>query len=413
LGHVYSPRELTAAEREAVAHRLVTAAGIPLVLAAAGPATVKAWSVGGEFLLPRDAADILGAEHPYLDSVAADLVSLCHHPNAGDFVISGWRRQGEKISFPHENGAHGGPGSEETQAFVLVPGHTNLAASSAAPMRALDLRRAALQFLGRAGSRPRPRVRKKPADQRTVRLMTYNVHSCIGMDGRLLPERIARVIAQCAPDIVALQELDLGRARTGGVDQAKEIADDLQMLFHFHPAIELQEEQYGDAILSRYPLHLRRAAQLPALKGRPGLEPRGALWVAIEVGDHVVHVVNTHLGLHPRERRLQAEALCGPQWLTHPQCTGTRILCGDLNALPRSPVCRRLGGLLRDCEVGSPERPRRTFFSRYPLGRIDHVFVEADVRVRSVEVPSTALTRVASDHLPLIVELELPASKAS
>jgi endonuclease/exonuclease/phosphatase family metal-dependent hydrolase len=395
-----------------VAHKLVSAAHIPLVLAPAGPATVKAWSAEGEFLLPRDAADVLGPEHPYLQHVAADLVSLCHHPNAGDFVISGWRRVGEKISFPHENGAHGGPGSEETRAFVLVPGHTDLVPSGAAPTRAVDLRRAALQLLGRTGSRPRPRVRTRPADQRTVRVMTYNVHSCIGMDGRLLPERIAHVIAQYAPDVVALQELDIRRARTGGVDQAKEIAADLKMLFHFHPAIELQEEQYGDAILSRHPLQLRRSEQLPALEGRPGLEPRGAIWVAVEVDGQILQVLNTHLSLHPRERRLQADALCGPQWLTHPHCEGTRILCGDFNALPRSPVCRRIGALLRDCQIGHPERPRSTFFSRYPLGRIDHVFVESTVRVRTVEVPSTALTRVASDHLPLIAEIELSESSA-
>ncbi len=69
----------------------------------------------------------------------------------------------------------------------------------------------------------------------TLRVMTYNVHSCVGMDGRLSTSRIARIIAQCRPDIVALQELDVGRGRTGGIDQAHAIAQELEMEFHFHP----------------------------------------------------------------------------------------------------------------------------------------------------------------------------------
>ena len=118
-----------------------------------------------------------------------------------------------------------------------------------------------------------------------TRIMTYNVHSCVGVDEKLDVGRIAAVIAQSKPDIVALQELDVGRPRTGGVDQAHAIASELGMHFHFHPAFNIAEEQYGDAILSTVPLTLRRAAALPTSPSVRGLEPRGALWVAVEFDD--------------------------------------------------------------------------------------------------------------------------------
>src|SRR5690606_23082368 len=125
-------------------------------------------------------------------------------------------------------------------------------------------------------------VRKK-GRRDVIRVMTYNVHSCVGMEGVLSTTRIARVIAQCRPDIVALQALDVGRSRTGAVDQAHAIARELAMEFHFHPALRLEEELYGDAVLSRWPMRLVRAGSLPSVAGRDDLEPRGALWVAVDV----------------------------------------------------------------------------------------------------------------------------------
>ena len=114
------------------------------------------------------------------------------------------------------------------------------------------------------------------------------------------------------------------------------------------------------------------------------------------------------MSLHPRERLMQAEALLGPEWLGHPDCTGPRILCGDFNALAQFPTCRRIAAVLRDCQLGHDRhRPRSTWFGRYPIWRIDHVFVEPALDVRRVEVPSSSLVRVASDHLPLIVEIDL------
>jgi endonuclease/exonuclease/phosphatase family metal-dependent hydrolase len=240
--------------------------------------------------------------------------------------------------------------------------------------------------------------------------MTYNVHGCVGMDGKLDAERIARVIARARPDVVALQELDVGRLRSLGMDQAHRIARYLEMEFHFHPAMHLEEERYGDAILTHLPQRLVKAGPLPGLAGKPHLEPRGALWVAVELHGREVQIINTHMGLYPHERIAQAAALLGSDWLAHEACREPVILCGDFNALPSSPVCRRLGGPLRDAQAEAKHgRPQATFSSRLPRMRIDHIFISPGLEVRGIEVPHSELARVASDHLPLIAEIRLPA----
>jgi endonuclease/exonuclease/phosphatase family metal-dependent hydrolase len=247
----------------------------------------------------------------------------------------------------------------------------------------------------------------KPTSERcgVPRILTYNVHRCLGTDGQLSPDRIAEVIASCHPDVVALQELDVGRARTGGIDQAQAIAKALGMQMHFHPALRVLEEEYGDAILTYRPARLIRAAPLPGLAGRPALEPRGALWASVNLSGAEVQVINTHLGLRRHERLAQVEALLGTEWLGHPACREPIILAGDFNATPRSRVYRYLSGRLADAQ-SSPRvhRPHPTFPGRMPIFRIDHVFVSHSIEVLRAETIRTPLARRASDHLPLLVE---------
>src|SRR5271168_3924864 len=139
-----------------------------------------------------------------------------------------------------------------------------------------------------------------------VRLLTYNIHRCVGVDRKLDVGRTAAVIAAQSPDIVALQEVDVGRARTGGADQAQRLAERLGMAFHFNAALTVEEERYGDAILTALPERLVKAGPLPGHPLLPRLEPRGALWVAVEIGGRELQVINTHLGLSPREQQIQA-----------------------------------------------------------------------------------------------------------
>ena len=239
------------------------------------------------------------------------------------------------------------------------------------------------------------------------RIMTYNVHRCVGMDGKLDVARTAKVIAQHRPDIVALQELDVGRMRTGLVDQAHAIAELVGMRFHFHPAFQVEEESYGDAILSAAPMRLVKAGPLPGSRAVRGLEPRGALWVKIELDGAELDVVNTHLGLVPHEQRAQADALISAQWLAHADFADPAILLGDFNATQHHGAYRRLVARLRDAQFAVRRRRLPTFPSRFPMLRIDHVFISRSIAVTGVHAPRGGLTRIASDHLPLVVDFRL------
>jgi hypothetical protein len=290
IAHVYAPTALSPAVITELGVALSSRAHIPLVLAAAGPDEALAWIKGRALRLPGDALEIFGENHPHLHEVTRDMLRLVQHPGAGDFVLSGWRPKGKPLTFPRENGAHAGPGTWETDAFALLPIDAPLAPVPRSYIRPTDLREAALRALGRMPAITMNDVEQMQEqdaeieERESFRIMSYNVHSCIGMDGKLSPQRIARAILQFDPDIVCLQELDVGRSRTGGVDQAQIIARALNMVHHFHPALRIEEEKYGDAILSRFPLEFVQADALPGIDLLPHLEPRGALWVRATIG---------------------------------------------------------------------------------------------------------------------------------
>lgn len=240
--------------------------------------------------------------------------------------------------------------------------------------------------------------------------MTYNVHGCCGRDRKALPSVIAEVIAINKPDIVALQELDVGLPRSGFIDQAQAIAEQLQMNYHFSAALWLEQGQYGNAVLSKHPLSLKKAGGLPTLNYPATIEPRGVIWAEVTAGGQDIQVFNTHLGLRKRERMLQVDRLLGPEWLNHPDCRPPVILCGDMNALPTSSEIRRIGKKFLDAQLQRKTRRfQKTYPSRFPLVRIDYIFISGDIRVKSAVVPRSPLIRRASDHLPLVVGIIVPA----
>jgi endonuclease/exonuclease/phosphatase family metal-dependent hydrolase len=223
------------------------------------------------------------------------------------------------------------------------------------------------------------------------------------MDGKCSTERISRVIQRYDPDIVALQEIDSGKERSGLHDQAKTIAHELDMMYHFHPSFIVREGEYGNAVLSRLPMHIVKADLLPGLRGR---EPRAALWVEIDWRDTTVQLVVTHLSLFAKERAFQARALVGPEWLGNDRCASRAFLCGDFNSLPNTAPHRIITRYMQDTAVAAPQGKgnARTFMG---VARLDYVFASRDIRVRRVQVPRTRRSNLASDHLPLVVDLEM------
>jgi endonuclease/exonuclease/phosphatase family metal-dependent hydrolase len=156
-------------------------------------------------------------------------------------------------------------------------------------------------------------------------------------------------------------------------------------------------------------MRLMRAKRFPSEAS--AREPRGALWVCIEQHGHVLNLITTHLGLLPGERLQQVETLLGPDWLGHPECRRPAVLCGDFNCGPRSMIYRRLTRVLRDAHAQRGNVPQRTWFSPWPLARLDYIFVSKELGVDHFGTGDSRLARVASDHRPVFAELILPASR--
>ncbi|MEP6956662.1 MAG: endonuclease/exonuclease/phosphatase family protein, partial [Chthoniobacterales bacterium] len=244
----------------------------------------------------------------------------------------------------------------------------------------------------------------------TLRVATYNVHGCVGLDRQRSESRIAEVIASLSADVVGLQELDANRKRSGGVDQAAVIAQQLGWKHYFHPAIRVGDEHYGDAIVSRHPLTLQRGIDLPGSGAWYCREQRIAIWAEIETDLGPLQFINSHFGLGRGERTKQAQLLMGPEVLGGIGTEQPLVLLGDFNSIRWSRSFRIVAGHLRDVRsLVSPTAALRTFPTRFPLLAVDHIFVNAALEASSLQVHRTPLARVASDHYPLVAELVRPA----
>jgi len=247
-------------------------------------------------------------------------------------------------------------------------------------------------------------IARPACEKEGVRIATYNVHSCIGVDGLCAPERIAAVIAEMDPDVVCLQELDVQRPRTGGVDQAAEIARLLAMQFHFNATIDEVSGRYGDAILSKTSLTVVQARSLPEVPRPLPREARGAIWVGTEVAGQPWQIINTHFGLGHGERRLQARALVR-DWITPALAGPPIVVCGDFNSRPASVIHQIIGSPLRDAFTQSCQPRPWTFPTRWPLVCLDYLFVSPEVRVDRAERWFSATAARASDHFPVVAEI--------
>lgn len=237
--------------------------------------------------------------------------------------------------------------------------------------------------------------------------MTYNVHRCRGSGGRDSTDDIRTVIAEAAPDVVALQELDAPETdEDEGAHHARDIARGLGMTLLFCRTFRRGVGFYGHALLSRSPLTLMRVTTFESIN--PSSEPRGAIWAKTTIGAHALDVVSTHLGVSRRDRDHQSRELLGEQWLGSTEMGPLRILCGDLNAVQHARTYRRFSSQMKDAQRALPgHRPVPTFPSALPVFRIDHVFVTPGIQVRAVNRTHDTRARRASDHLPLIIDLEI------
>jgi endonuclease/exonuclease/phosphatase family metal-dependent hydrolase len=404
VGHLYLAEPISDGQKHSLARSLVERGNVPGVLHRANDGKIIWHHAYGETLVPDELPGQLQSHPPALRTeLAQDVVKLCENENSGDLVLLGWNWDGTSWSFAPERGAHAGPGPDETQGFLVVPPGTKLPADSADFVRPTVLRDAALAVLGR---KELATAEVPPPYPARLRVMSYNVHSCIGMDGRISPRRIARVIAEQSPDVVALQELDHGRMRSRGENQATAIAQILNYHVTFLATVTRGAERYGHAVLSRWPIRTVKVAELPSRSFSIWPEPRGALWSRIFLGNTPINIITTHLGLSAKERLEQMQTLLGPQWLGPILDTQAIILCGDFNLPPGTAPYRLAADRLYDVASHGAEA-LNTFISAKPFARIDHIFVSSHFTTESVTVVRNYLTRVSSDHLPILADLHI------
>ena len=236
-----------------------------------------------------------------------------------------------------------------------------------------------------------------------MRFVSWNVHGAVGTDGRRDPDRIARVLEALAPDVVGLQEVGGARRPDDPDDPAAVYASALGLRHVFGATIHRAGIAYGNAILSRHPVEATRTYDLSV----PGREPRGCLRADVAAESSRLHVFVVHLGLSWFEQRRQAMQLLSADILRDAALAFPLVLLGDFNApFNRTTVPRWLRRQLTDCaESAGGASP--TFPSRFPLLRLDRVYVDSAFRVARCAPDRSPLARKASDHLPLVVDLEL------
>lgn len=259
----------------------------------------------------------------------------------------------------------------------------------------------ALRKLGGAllRSRPRGHATSTARGEDGVAVASYNIHKCVGVDNRFDPGRIAAVIAELEPDVLALQEVDRRfGSRTGLLNTAALERRTGLSLLHVSDTPG-GHGWHGNALLVRQGRLIRlRRLHLP------GAEARGALVAELQLPAGKLRVVATHLGLLRRHRAMQAEALLEAMTQGPPMPT---LLMGDLNEW-RPGIPSSLIGLEPFFGPLGPGQP--SFPSRLPFLALDRILAHPRDMLGPIEAHASPLARLASDHLPLRATLDLRAA---
>ncbi|HIA38757.1 MAG TPA: endonuclease [Planctomycetes bacterium] len=239
-----------------------------------------------------------------------------------------------------------------------------------------------------------------------VRVMSWNIHRCIGVDRRFKPERIAQCIGHYSPDILCLQEVDRGVPRSRNLYLDHYLADQLDYGYHtWAQAHALTTGAYGNATLSRFPIIKRRAIDLTIANKKK----RNNLYTRIKIERRSLHLFNWHLGLSAKERSLQVQRLL--RCNTHGDLPSSSriILAGDTNDW-RNLLYNSAGIADSNYHAWSEHgrrKPIRTFPSTQPIGALDKFFWKGKIDAEHIYPGHTKQTRVASDHLPLVADFTL------
>lgn len=227
-----------------------------------------------------------------------------------------------------------------------------------------------------------------------MRVATYNVHACIGSDGRHDPQRVAAVITELDADIVALQEFTYPASVALESRSPVTLTTLDSYTCALGPTRQNVTQCFGNALFTRHPIVDVHRIDLSMERW----EPRGALAATVDVGGELVHVLAAHLGLRVRERRFQVRQIL--DYLDSVKNT-LFVVLGDFNDwMPGRSVVQVL-----DERLGRQPRPA-SFPVAWPIVALDRVWVHPTRALRRVFTHSTPTARLASDHFPVVAEIE-------
>ena len=241
-----------------------------------------------------------------------------------------------------------------------------------------------------------------------LRILTYNIHKCIGgVDRRYDPARIRDTISHYDPDVALLQEVDQ-LARRSNRDRQVDLLGNMLAYRHrtyFSNVTVRGGGEYGNAILSRFPLTDTRNIDLTVgrRKRRSVLHARYRVRLPGSQRTRTVHVFNMHLGLSQGERKIQLQRFLDSHPFSGFHERTPVIVAGDFN-----DVWGTLGTeLLVPAGFRGMHRPLRTFPAYAPMRALDSIYVRGSIELRHVQRAHIALARRASDHLPIIADIEV------
>ena len=241
-----------------------------------------------------------------------------------------------------------------------------------------------------------------------LRVVTYNIHKCRGLDRRVDPDRIAAILSGFDADVIALQEILDTSGGKPEWDQARRIQRKFPSYQRcFGENRPLRGGVYGNMTLSRFPVQLCRNYDVSWRKR----ERRGCLRSDLLLPNRsVLHLFNVHLGTSFIERRHQARQLLSSSVLNRRECRGPRIVVGDFNEWTRGLASRLMGEAFEAVNPRDFAGYSRSYPGFLPFLHLDHFYYDRHLVLKSFRIHRDRKVLVASDHLPMVADFELRPS---
>ena len=240
-----------------------------------------------------------------------------------------------------------------------------------------------------------------------LRIATYNVHKCRGLDGKVRPDRVAKVIAELDADVIALQEILDVRNGASELDQARTIANHREGFeWSFGENRLLAGGSYGNMTLSRFKIEFSKNYDLTHRER----EQRGCLRTDLRLDEALcLHALNVHLGTGFMERRHQARRFL--HLLGNREMRGPRLIMGDFNEWTRGLASQKMSANFNTFEPRKMLPRAKTYPGLLPFLHLDHFYFDKHLQLQRLHLVRTREALIASDHLPLVGEFVLNSAE--